>query len=197
MIKRLFDLFFSVVGLVFLSLVFAIIAVIIKLDSTGPVLFRQVRVGRHGKTFRIFKFRTMVHNADKIGPQVSCGDDPRITNIGSFLRKYKIDELPQLLNVIIGDMSLVGPRPEVPRYVELFKDEYDLILTVRPGMTDYASLEFKDENELLKISNNPEQKYVDEILPVKIEYYKSYLREHSLITDINLIIRTLIGIVRR
>ena len=139
----------------------------------------------------------MILNAEKNGPQISSGNDPRITKVGSFLRKYKVDELPQLLNVIIGDMSLVGPRPEVPCYVEIFKDEYDLILTIRPGMTDYASLKFKDENELLKSSNNPEQKYIDEILPVKIEYYKCYLSEQSLFTDIRLIIRTLIGIFRR
>jgi lipopolysaccharide/colanic/teichoic acid biosynthesis glycosyltransferase len=197
MVKRFFDLFFSVAGLIPLFPVFALIATFIKLDSPGPVFFRQVRVGQYGELFRIFKFRTMVTDAEKKGPLISRGDDPRITRIGAFLRKYKIDELPQLLNVIIGDMSLVGPRPEVPCYVDAFREQYQLILMVRPGITDYASLEFKDENDLLRAADDPERKYIDEILPVKIEYYKRYLLEQSLLTDIKLIFRTLSGIVRR
>jgi len=195
--KRLFDIFFSTIGFLFLSPFFVVIAVIIKISSPGPVFFRQIRVGRHGTPFKIFKFRTMVSDAEKRGPQVSSGDDSRITPVGHFLRKYKIDELPQLLNVLIGDMSLVGPRPEVPRYVAAYPDDYSLILTVRPGITDYASLEFKDENSLLLSADNPEQKYLSEILPLKIEYYKRYLRDQSMFTDIEIIFRTLVAIVWR
>lgn len=195
-LKRSFDLVCATIGTLILLPVLVPVAIAIKSDSSGPVFFRQLRVGLHGKPFKIFKFRTMITDAEKRGLQVSSGDDPRITRIGAFLRKYKIDELPQLLNVISGEMSLVGPRPEVPRYVEAFREEYELILSVRPGITDFASLEFKDENELLKAAENPEQKYLSEILPVKIEYYKRYLREQSLLTDIKLICRTLAEIIR-
>ncbi len=194
--KRIFDLFFSLMGLIFIAPLFICCALLIKIDSRGPVFFRQLRVGRHGKLFRIFKFRTMVINAECLGTQVSTGDDPRITRLGRFLRKYKIDELPQLLNVIFGEMSLVGPRPEVPRYVEAFQKEYEEILSVRPGITDFASLEFKDENELLKAAENPEAKYLQEILPIKIGYYRKYIREQSLTTDFNLIMRTIQAIVK-
>jgi lipopolysaccharide/colanic/teichoic acid biosynthesis glycosyltransferase len=190
-LKRVFDLAAASAGIVILSPVLIAVALAIKADSPGGVFFRQIRIGRYGRPFHIFKFRTMVTDAEKLGPQVSSGDDPRITRIGSLLRKYKIDELPQLLNVIIGDMSLVGPRPEVPRYVDAFRKEYDQILTIRPGITDYASLEFKDENELLSTADNPEDKYLREILPVKIEYCKKYLRDQSFVTDLRLIFRTI------
>lgn len=190
-LKRIFDLVAASTGIVILSPVLIAVAIAIKADSPGRVFFRQTRVGRHGRPFHIFKFRTMVTDAEKLGPQVSSGDDPRITRFGSLLRKYKIDELPQLLNVIVGDMSIVGPRPEVPRYVEAFREEYDQILTVRPGITDYASLEFKDENRLLQAADNPEEKYLREILPVKIEYCKKYLRDQSFMTDLRLIFRTI------
>lgn len=190
-LKRIFDLVAASTGIVILSPVLIAVAIAIKADSPGRVFFRQTRVGRHGRPFHIFKFRTMVTDAEKLGPQVSSGDDPRITRFGSLLRKYKIDELPQLLNVIVGDMSIVGPRPEVPRYVEAFREEYDQILTVRPGITDYASLEFKDENTLLQAADNPEEKYLREILPVKIEYCKKYLRDQSFMTDLRLIFRTI------
>jgi lipopolysaccharide/colanic/teichoic acid biosynthesis glycosyltransferase len=196
MVKRLFDLFISVAGLIALSPIFTLIAVLTMLDSPGPVFFRQTRVGQFGKLFRIYKFRTMVADAENLGAQVSTGDDPRITRIGAILRKYKIDELPQLFNVVIGEMSLVGPRPEVPRYVEAFKKDYEEILTVKPGITDFASLEYKDENELLKGSNNPEDKYLKEILPSKIEFYRKYLREQNLVTDLKLIFKTLWRLVR-
>ena len=172
------------------------IAIVIKLDSPGPVFFRQERVGQFGRPFRIYKFRTMVTDAERLGAQVTTGDDPRITGLGRFLRKYKIDELPQLINVIIGDMSLVGPRPEVPRYVEAFHEDYKDILTVKPGITDFASLEYKDENELLKSAENPEEQYLKEILPAKIAFYRKYLREQSIATDIKLIFKTLWGIMR-
>jgi lipopolysaccharide/colanic/teichoic acid biosynthesis glycosyltransferase len=194
--KRLLDFFASSIGLLLLTPLFALISVLIKLDSSGPIFFRQTRVGAGFKLFRIFKFRTMVIDAEKLGAQVSTGDDPRITKVGSFLRKYKIDELPQLINVITGDMSLVGPRPEVPRYVEVFRKEYEEILTIKPGITDFASLEFKDENELLKSSENPEEKYLTEIVPTKIEYYRKYLQEKGLVTDIKLILKTLWGVMR-
>lgn len=190
-LKRVFDLVAAAIGIVILSPVLIAVAIAIKADSPGAVLFRQTRVGRYGRPFHIFKFRTMVTDAEKLGPQVSSGDDPRITRFGSLLRKYKIDELPQLLNVIVGDMSLVGPRPEVPRYVEAFRKEYDQILTVRPGITDYASLEFKDENRLLLAADNPEEKYLCEILPLKIEYCNKYLRDQSFMTDLRLILRTI------
>jgi len=194
--KRLLDFIASSIGLLLLTPFFAIISVLIKLDSSGPIFFRQPRVGVGFRLFRIFKFRTMVTDAEKLGAQVSTGDDPRITRVGGLLRKYKIDELPQLINVITGDMSLVGPRPEVPRYVEVFRNEYEDILTIKPGITDFASLEFKDENELLKASENPEEKYLKEILPAKIEYYRKYLHEQSLVTDIKLILKTLWEVIR-
>jgi lipopolysaccharide/colanic/teichoic acid biosynthesis glycosyltransferase len=196
MLKRLFDLVVSMIGLVVLAPFLLIIAVALKIDSAGVVFFRQIRVGQFGKSFRIFKFRTMVSQAEKLGPQVSSGDDPRITRVGCFLRKYKLDELPHLINVVKGEMSFVGPRPEVPRYVEAYKNDYFDILKVKPGITDFASLEFKDENELLKNADDPEKKYLEEILPVKIGYYRKYLKEQSLKTDLTLIIKTLWSIIR-
>jgi len=194
--KRLLDLCISGIALILLIPFFVIISILIKLDSPGPIFFRQVRVGTGFKQFRIFKFRTMLTDAERRGTQVSTSDDPRITRAGWFLRKYKIDELPQLINVIIGDMSLVGPRPEVPRYVKVFRKDYEEILTVKPGITDFASLEFKDENELLKASENPEQKYLSEILPAKIDYYRKYLKEQSMYTDVKLILKTIWAIIR-
>ena len=193
--NRLFDLIFAIPGLLILSPFFAVIAVWIRLDSPGPALFRQVRVGQHGKEFRICKFRTMQVDAEQAGPQVSRGDDPRITRCGRFLRAYKLDELPQLINVFRGEMSLVGPRPEVPKYVAVYPEAYREILTVKPGMTDYAALEYLDENELLRGVADPEKKYLEEILPVKIELYRTYLKNRSGLTDIVLIFRTLWKIV--
>lgn len=194
MMKRTFDLLFSIVGLLTLLPFFPVIATIIKLDSEGPVFFRQERVGRYGGTFRIFKFRTMEADAEKRGVQVSRGDDRRITRAGRFLRKYKLDELPQLLNVITGEMSLVGPRPEVPRYVQAFKLEYEEILKVRPGITDFASLEYRHEGDLLRDAENPEEKYLRDILPAKIEYYRKYLKEQSIVTDTSIILKTILKI---
>lgn len=195
--KRIFDLVCASAGVVLLAPLYLVVALLVKLDSPGPAFFRQTRVGQHGRPFAIYKFRTMCLNAEARGAQVSSGDDPRITRVGRVLRRYKIDELPQLFNVLAGEMSLVGPRPEVPRYVAAFPDDYREILTVKPGITDYASLEFKDENELLKAAEDPEAKYLGEILPVKIGFYKRYLREQSLGTDLRLIMLTLAGIVRR
>ena len=170
--KRIFDIIASLIGLAVLFPVFLLIALTVKFTSGGPVFFRQFRVGQFSKLFLIVKFRTMVINAEATGAQVSSGDDPRITAVGRVLRKYKLDELPQLFNVLKGEMSFVGPRPEVPRYVDAYKEEYRDILTARPGITDFASLEFKDENELLNNIEDPERKYLEEIMPVKIAFYK-------------------------
>ncbi len=189
--KRIFDLVLSMIGLIVLMPIFIMIAVWIKLDSPGPVFFRQVRIGRFGKPFRIYKFRTMVVDAESKGHQITTGEDPRITKFGKFLRHYKLDEFPQLLNVFIGDMSIVGPRPEVPKYVEMFNEQYKDVLTLKPGITDYGSIEFRDEESILKQYVNPEEGYIKEILPKKIELYKKYLMERNLKTDIKIILITL------
>ena len=191
MTKRLFDVIFSLAGIVLLSPVLLLVALLVKLDSKGPVFFRQVRIGQGFEPFRIVKFRTMVTDACRKGPLVTSGGDRRITKIGKFLRRTKIDELPQLLNVLKGDMSLVGPRPEVAKYVEIFSDDFREVLKVRPGITDFAALEYSDEEEILKKYADPEEGYIREILPAKIELYKKYLRERGLLTDIKLIVLTL------
>lgn len=189
--KRLFDLFFTIPGLIVLSPLFAIIALWIKIDSSGPVFFRQERVGRNGIIFRIFKFRTMCINAEAKGRQITVGEDPRITASGRFLRKYKLDELPQLFNVLTGDMSLVGPRPEVPRYVALYpEDVRTVVLSVPPGITDYASIEYKDENEILGKATDPDKAYIEEVMPVKLDYCQRYVASRTLIVDFSLIIAT-------
>ena len=190
--KRLFDFFGALFGLIVLSPLFFVVACAIRLDSTGPVFFRQVRTGIHGVPFRIFKFRTMITDAERKGMQITVGMDNRITSVGVFLRKFKIDELPQLINVVLGDMSLVGPRPEVPKYVAKWPDNVrDEILSVRPGITDFASIEFRDENALLADAEDPERVYVEKILPIKVDYYLQYVRHRCLLLDIQLIFRTL------
>jgi lipopolysaccharide/colanic/teichoic acid biosynthesis glycosyltransferase len=195
--KRLFDLFFSILGVLLLAPLFLVIGIWIKLDSHGPVFFRQERVGRFGKTFRIFKFRTMFLDAENKGRQITVGADPRITTSGHFLRKTKLDELPQLLNVITGEMSLVGPRPEVPRYVALYPAEVrDLVLSVLPGITDYASIEYKDENAILGHAADPDRAYIDEVMPVKLRFYQRYVVERSLWVDFILIMKTFKAIIR-
>jgi len=194
--KRLFDLVAASFGLVLLAPLFLIVACGIKLDSPGPVFFRQVRVGRHGRHFRIFKFRTMTVNAEAKG-QITIGRDRRITRLGSALRKFKIDELPQLINVVLGDMSLVGPRPEVPYYCEKYpEDARRIVLSVRPGITDRASIEYRDESTLLGAADDPERAYVEDILPVKLRYYIEYAETRSLYGDIRIIIDTLRAIWR-
>jgi lipopolysaccharide/colanic/teichoic acid biosynthesis glycosyltransferase len=196
MSKRLFDLICAGLGLVILSPLLLLIAAWVKLDSTGSVFFRQDRVGLHGKTFRIHKFRTMITDAEKRGLQITVGNDSRITRSGAFLRRYKLDELPQLIDVVIGTMSLVGPRPEVPKYVAYYPAEVrDLVLSVKPGITDLASIEFKDENTLLGQSDNPEQAYKEHILPIKLHYYTQCAQTHSLWLDLKLIFRTLAALV--
>jgi lipopolysaccharide/colanic/teichoic acid biosynthesis glycosyltransferase len=177
--------------LVGLSPFLLVIAVAVKCSSRGPVLFKQERVGRGFHPFRIYKFRTMVVDAPKLGLQITAGEDPRITRVGRFLRKWKLDELPQLFNVVKGDMSLVGPRPEVPRYVEMFREDYACVLSVRPGITDPASLKYRDEAAVLAASADPEETYVREILPEKISLAKQYVAEASLRGDIALIWQTI------
>lgn len=189
--KRLFDIVASGLGLIILSPLFLIVAIWIKLDSPGPVFFRQVRVGRYNKDFRIFKFRTMRVGSDK-GSQITIGGrDPRVTRAGYWLRKFKIDELPQLINVFIGDMSLVGPRPEVRRYVDLYTPEQMHVLDVRPGITDAASIKFRNESEFLKQVDDPEKHYIEVIMPMKLELYLQYVNCHSFKGDIRLILETL------
>ena len=190
--KRSFDLLFTIPGLVLLSPVFVVLAVWIKTDSPGPVFFRQERVGLKGKPFYIFKFRTMIINAEKYGRQITVGEDKRVTTSGAFLRRYKLDELPQLLNIFRGEMSLVGPRPEVPRYVKEYSTaDREQVLSVLPGITDYAAIEYKDENEILGRAMDPEKAYIEEVLPVKIAYYKQYICERSLWVDFCLILKTI------
>jgi lipopolysaccharide/colanic/teichoic acid biosynthesis glycosyltransferase len=192
MIKRLFDFFSSLVGLVLLIPIFILAALWIKIDSRGTIFFRQERVGFHGVTFRIYKFRTMVFDAEKKGKQITVGTDSRITTVGSFLRKYKLDELPQLIDVLVGNMSLVGPRPEVPKYIDYYSDdEKHDVLSVKPGITDNASIEFRSENELLASSDDPEATYINEVLPKKIALYRKYVRERSFFGDVVIIFKTI------
>jgi lipopolysaccharide/colanic/teichoic acid biosynthesis glycosyltransferase len=196
LIKRVFDFVSSLIGLILLSPLFAIIALLVKLDSAGPVFFLQERVGRGGVIFRIFKFRTMHVNAEAKG-QITVGRDARVTRIGHVLRRFKLDELPQLLNVLLGDMSVVGPRPEVPRYVAYYPIEArDTILSVSPGITDWAAIEFRDENIILAESSDPERSYVEEILPIKLSYYVRYVHERDFVTDLKIIFLTLFVITR-
>lgn len=193
---RFFDFVLSLVGLVILAPIFIFLAVWIKIDSVGPVFYKQIRVGQNGKDFGLFKFRSMVVDADKKGLITVGGRDPRITRSGYFIRKYKLDELPQLINVLVGDMSLVGPRPEVRKYVELYDDEQNKVLSVKPGITDYASIEYMDENEILGKSTDPEKIYIEEIMPEKIKYNMKYIKNRSLIEYFKIIFLTVLKIIR-
>src|SRR6266568_1772783 len=193
--KRSFDLILSLLGLIVLAPVFAAVAVAIKIESAGPVFYRGVRAGRYGKAFRIFKFRTMVEDADKIGGPSSSSDDPRITRVGNFLRRYKLDELPQLLNVVKGEMSLVGPRPEVLQEVVLYTEEEKRLLEVRPGITDWASIRFRDEGEILRGSADPHAAYREKIRPEKIRLGLEYVERRSFLTDCKIIVSTLKAIL--
>jgi lipopolysaccharide/colanic/teichoic acid biosynthesis glycosyltransferase len=192
--KRLFDIMVSFIGLICLLPLLLLVAILIKLDSTGPIFFKQTRMGMRFRPFQILKFRTMVQDSSTKGQSITVGDDPRITRVGRFLRKSKIDELPQLFNVLKGDMSLVGPRPEVPDYVELFRHDYEEILKVRPGITDLASIKYRDEATILGQSENPEEEYIVHILPEKINLAKEYIRRSSLIFDLSVICRTVFKI---
>jgi lipopolysaccharide/colanic/teichoic acid biosynthesis glycosyltransferase len=188
---RLFDILFSFIGLLILFPFFILIAILIKLGSAGPVFFIQQRVGKDNVDFNLIKFRTMKANSDKKGLLTVGGRDPRITGIGYFLRKFKLDELPQLINVLAGDMSLVGPRPEVRKYVELYTDEQKKVLSVRPGITDNASLDYFNENELLARSNEPEQTYIKEIMPAKLNLNMKFINDPGLGSYFVIIFRTL------
>lgn len=194
--KRAFDILFSVFGLVLFSPVFLVVAILIKAGGRGPVFFVQDRVGMNFKPFRLYKFRTMVKDAEGAGPSVTASGDPRITGLGKVLRKTKLDELPQLVNVLKGDMSFVGPRPEVSRYVEVFRKEYLDILSIRPGITDYAAIAFSDEESLLRRHRDPEDAYVREVLPAKMILYKKYLNEKSLLTDLKIIVMTILKVIK-
>lgn len=195
MLKRLFDLMITLPMLLLVSPFFLIIALLIKLGSKGPVFYMQTRVGLNNRDFKIFKFRTMHINADKAGLLTVGGRDPRVTPIGFFLRKYKLDELPQLLNVLFGSMSLVGPRPEVRKYVELYNADQQKVLSVKPGITDYASIEYSEENDLLAKSNDPEKTYIEEIMPAKLLLNQKYIAEKSIITDLKIIWMTAAKII--
>ena len=192
----MFDSVASGLGLIVLSPLFLVLAIWIKLDSKGPVFYRQMRVGRYNKDFRIFKFRSMRVGADKGSLVTIGGHDPRITRSGYFIRKFKLDELPQLINVFIGDMSLVGPRPEVRHYVNYWTPEQMHVLDVRPGITDPASIKFRNENELMEKAEDPERYYIDIIMQEKIKLYLEYVEHHSFFGDIGLIFKTFWTIIK-
>ncbi len=195
MMKRLLDITASGIGLLLLSPIFLVLAIWIKLDSQGPVFYRQVRVGRGNRDFRIFKFRSMRVGSDKGSLITVGGRDSRVTRSGYFIRKYKFDELPQLINVFIGDMSLVGPRPEVRRYVDLYNQEQLHVLDVKPGITDPASIKYRNENELLEQAENPEQFYTDVIMPDKLRLNLEYATNQSFFGDLKLIFKTFKAII--
>ncbi|MGB0882978.1 MAG: sugar transferase [Vicingaceae bacterium] len=195
MIKRLFDIVFSGLGLLFLLPFFIVLSIIIVLDSKGGVFYRQVRVGKNSVDFHLYKFRSMSVGADKKGLLTVGGNDARITRVGYFIRKYKIDELSQLINVFLGDMSLVGPRPEVRKYVDLYTKEQLKVLTVKPGITDNASIAFFNENELLGNSSNPEETYINEVMPQKLALNLEYVSNNSVFKDVGIILKTLKKIV--
>ena len=196
MLIRLLDIVLSLLGLLFLLPIFLILAVWIKFDSQGSIFFRQIRVGKDGRDFRIYKFRTMIVNAEKMGIITIGERDPRITNSGYFLRKYKLDELPQLINVLKGEMSFVGPRPEVRKYVEMYNQEQLKILTIKPGITDYASIEYINEDEILGKSLDPEKTYIEEIMPQKIKYNMKYINNKTVIEYFKIIFLTIIKIIK-
>ena len=191
-VKRIFDFICSTLGLIVLSPILIAIAIKIKTGSDGAVFFKQIRVGENNKEFEILKFRTMVVDAEKLGRQITVGNDSRITKVGGFLRKYKLDELPQLINVFKGDMSLVGPRPEVPRYVKLYNEEQRKVLEVKPGITDLASIRYRDENELLGEADNPDDFYINTIMPDKLSLNLEYINNNNLIIDIYIILKTIL-----
>ncbi len=193
--KRIFDIFFSFIGLLMLLPIFVIIGFVIFIDSRGGIFYKQLRVGKNNVDFYLLKFRSMKINADKSGLLTIGGKDSRITHVGYFLRKYKMDELPQLINVLFGDMSLVGPRPEVRKYVDMYSEVQKKVLSVKPGLTDYASIEYRNENELLGQVDDPEKVYINEIMPAKLQMNLKYIENQSLATDIKIIFRTLGKIV--
>ena len=194
MFKRLFNIIVSLLGLLILLPLFLLISVAILFESNGSIFYRQWRVGKDNQDFQMFKFRSMFVDSDKKGLLTVGAKDSRITKVGSFIRKYKLDELPQLFNVLKGDMNLVGPRPEVRKYVDLYTEQQKEVLSVRPGITDYASIEYVNENEILAHSNNPEKTYIEEIMPHKLELNKKYLENPSLFHDLKVMAKTIIRI---
>ncbi len=195
MAKRIIDFLASFIGLVLLFPFFLVIGIWIKLDSAGPVFYLQERVGKNRKLFKLFKFRTMHTNADKLTAITVGARDPRITSLGYYLRKYKVDELPQLINVFNGTMSLVGPRPELEKFVKLYNAEQLNVITVKPGITDYASIEFRNENEMLEGKDDPIDFYIREIMPVKLKLNLRYIEDHSLWVDLKIILKTIFLII--
>jgi lipopolysaccharide/colanic/teichoic acid biosynthesis glycosyltransferase len=196
LLKRIFDIICSLIGIILLLPVFVIISLLISVNSGFPVFYIQTRVGKNSRNFKLLKFRTMYTDADQKGLLTVGGRDFRVTSIGYYLRKYKLDELPQLFNVLIGTMSLVGPRPEVTKYVDLYSPQQLLVLNVKPGITDFASLEFINENELLAQSSNPEETYINQIMPKKLTLNLKYIELQSFTTDIKIIFSTLLKIVK-
>jgi lipopolysaccharide/colanic/teichoic acid biosynthesis glycosyltransferase len=195
MIKRIFDIVFSISGLILLSPVLIVIAILIRLDSKGPVLYKQTRVGRNNKDFKLLKFRTMNPDSDSKGLLTVGGRDPRITKTGYYLRKFKLDEFPQLINVLYGEMSFVGPRPEVRKYVDLYTEDQKKVLDVSPGITDVASIKYKNENDLLEKAEDPEKYYIEKIMPDKIKLNLEYINERSFFKDFKVILRTLSAVI--
>ena len=193
---RFFDIIFSGIGLIILSPLFLVLYVLIRIESKGGGFYAQERIGRYGKPFRLYKFRSMRKDADKNGLITVGGHDPRITRMGYFIRRYKLDELPQLWNVFIGDMSLVGPRPEVRKYTDLYTDEQRRVLSVRPGITDWASIEYVDENEILGKTEDPDRAYIEQIMPDKIRYNMRWIDNQSIVEYYKIIFCTLFKILR-
>ena len=194
-IKRILDLIYASIGLTILFPILFIIGILIKLNSKGPIFYKQTRIGKNFKPFKILKFRTMIINADKKGLKITTKNDLRITKIGKILRKTKLDELPQLINVIKGDLALVGPRPEVKKYVTLFKKEYKSLLMFRPGITDNAAIAYIDEESLLEKAENPEKTYIKKIMPKKLKIYNTYIQSISFLTDTEIILKTILKII--
>lgn len=196
MIKRLFDIFFALLGILFFLPLYFIISLLIVIDSKGGILYKQERVGKNEKLFRVLKFRTMRPDSFAKGALTVGSRDPRVTNIGYYLRKYKLDELPQLFNVLFGDMSFVGPRPEVKKYVDLYNEDQRKIFLVRPGITDLASIKYRNENDLLSASDNPEKMYIEEIMPEKLALNLLYIKDNNVFKDMKIIFDTFYTIIK-
>lgn len=194
--KRIFDLFFAFLGIMLLLPIYLLIAIFIKLDSKGEILYKQERIGKDGIPFYVLKFRTMVPDAFSKGALTVGSRDPRVTGVGFYLRKYKLDELPQLFNVLFGEMSFVGPRPEVKKYTDLYNENQKVVLSVKPGITDYASIKYRNENDLLAQSSDPEKLYIEEIMPEKLNLNLKYINDNNVFKDIKIIINTFYTIVK-
>lgn len=196
LLKRIFDIVVAFLMLVVLFPVFLILGIAIKIDSPGPIFFRQERITQYGRTFKIFKFRTMVNNAEKLGTQVTVGNDSRITRVGLFIRNCRLDEISQLLNILLGDMTFVGTRPEVKKYVDHYTNEMKVTLLLPAGVTSLASIYYKDEAELLENSDNPDKTYVEEILPKKMDYNLKSIEEFNFLEDIKIMFKTVLAVIK-